>query len=158
MNKTHKTLLVFSLFSIIGLVLLMPIINANVSDMYDAWGPGLSHKSVLVLAMTLLPVPTIIGMFGVAVFARNDNLPWILQWLAFSFWAQAAFCLAIPVLLATLEHELNFPTLAMPALGICASLAFVFFLRSIQENIASKNSDHTALSVETVKQPEIVSH
>lgn len=140
MSKIQKALIVFSVLSIPGLFLSMLTLWVSVTDMYDRWGEGLHYKSVLALAMAAQPVPLIAVLIGVIVFVSKRNLDGLLRFVFIAAWVQAGFCLAIPVLLAVLENELNFPTIVLPSMCACIAGAFACFCALIRERIATSPS------------------
>ena len=135
MNKQRNFLIVLSIFSIIGLLGMMMVINATVAGIYDDWGQGMNYKSVLVPVATLVPVPLIVALCALAVFAKKAKTDWVLHFLEIIFWVQAGFVLAVPVLLATLENELNGPTIIVPSFGICICCTFALVLRILRKQL-----------------------
>lgn len=138
MSKIQIALIVFATLTIPGLIGLMFVLQASTADMYATQGESLHFQSVLVPAMTILPIPLIVAMVAVIVFAVNKSLERMLKFLMVLFCVQSALFLSIPVLLAALENELNAPVVILSGLCFNLSTAFVLFLALIRNIVTDR--------------------
>lgn len=118
-SRKYVVLMVCASLALVHLIGLMCALNEMTHNMYATQGKEMHYESFFVPLMTLTPLPLILAMISIIVFAVKKNMQWILNLLIKIFFIQTLVFISIPVLLAALERELNAAVL-IPS-GLCIS-------------------------------------
>lgn len=136
-NRKRRLLIGASAFTVPHLIGIMFFFNTLTTRMYESQGQDMHFKAVMITAMTILPIPTIISMFGVIFYAVKKTIVPMIDFLFKTFVVQTIFILSIPVLLAILENEMNGVVLIPSGLCFFACAAFTVFLSIVRDTINS---------------------
>lgn len=141
-SRKYVVLMVCASLALVHLIGLMCALNEMTHNMYATQGKELHCESFFVPLMTLTPLPLILAMISIIIFAVKKNMQWILNLLTKILFIQTLVFISIPVLLAALERELNAAVLISSGLCIFLTAAFTIFISILQQEIHPHNHPH----------------